>query len=423
MKRTRGHRSLTFVFDFVMAVFGFFSIPHFLKKSKLAKDRKRLFRERFGRIDFIRPAGPLIWVHAVSVGEVAAIKKFVERLREDFCDTTILVSTVTPTGQSMAEAFREKGCHVIYFPLDFSWVVRRVLNQIKPNLVLLAETEIWPNFILQAKEFGIPVGIINGRMSEKSVRGYRKVLGLIKPVLQSVDFVLAQTVADNQRYAMLGVESDRIHVLGNMKFDQTENFETDSGIRSQLGYSGSDLVLVAGSTHPGEEKIIFEAVKNLSAEFSNLKLIVAPRHPERAPEVKEEAKRIGLPVGQVSVIDRVGVLKKIYPAADVVVMGGSFIRHGGQNPIEPAISERPILSGPNVFNFRAVYEIFVKENAAQIVSESELAGRIRELLKDKSKRIEMGRNAKRVVAEQQGATERYLDWVKSAVKSEVLVRA
>ncbi|MBI4972063.1 MAG: 3-deoxy-D-manno-octulosonic acid transferase [Candidatus Omnitrophica bacterium] len=411
------------VFDFVMLAFAIFSLPHFLKKSKLAKDRRRLFRERLGLVEIGRPADQLIWVHAVSVGEVAAIKKFVERLREEAGDAVIVVSTVTPTGQSVAEPLAEIGCHLIYFPFDLSFIVRRVLDRIRPNLILLAETEIWPNFILCAKERGIPVGVINGRLSEKSVRGYRKVSVFVKPVFQSLDFVLVQTSRDKDRYAELGVQPERIHVLGNMKFDQMDVSRLDLRVKSQLGYRDEDQVLVAGSTHPGEEKIIFETVKTLRQEFPNLKLIVAPRHPERASEVAEEMRRVGLPENAVTIIDRVGVLKKLYSAADVVVMGGSYIRHGGQNPIEPALVSRAILSGPNVFNFRAVYEMLVKDGGARIVNQAELAGCVRELLKNSSKRDEMGQNAKRIVLAQQGATERHVSWVKRFAENGVFAHA
>ena len=416
----------TFTFDTVFALFGIFSLFHFLKKSKLAKDQKKLWDERWGFLSFRRkPESRVIWIHAVSVGEVSAVSKFVKQINKEMPAAQIIFSTVTPTGQTMAESLKSIGCHLIYFPFDLSFIARRVLNQIRPNLVLLAETEIWPNFILQAKRMGIPVGIINGRLSQKSLNRYRMVRWLMKPVFQSLDFVLAQTELDGKHFSELGIDVSRIHVLGNMKFDQTEITDVAGDTKTALGYADSDQVLIAGSTHPGEEKLILETAKSLSQEFPDLKVLVAPRHPERAREIGEETERLGFepkylstPNGrinqkQVLIVDRIGELKKIYPIADLVVMGGSFIRHGGQNPIEPALASRAILSGPNVFNFRAVYETLMSKNAVEIIPDREtLTKRLRRLLSDKSLRESLGQNANQVVLTQRGATERHVHWVK-----------
>lgn len=434
--RIREHKILTLLFDTAMFFFGIFSLPHFWMKSKQAADRKKFFCERLGRLEYARPSGKrLIWIHAVSVGEVAAVKKFVEGIRANFPGTEVLVSTVTPTGQAMAESFRPFGCKLIYFPFDISFIVRHVLCRINPDLILLAETEIWPNFILQAKALGIPAGIINGRISAKSLSGYRKAAFLIRPVFESLEFLLVQTEEDKERYCQLGVDSSKVHVLGNMKFDQTEISEEDSSIKIKLGYDKEDQVLIAGSTHSGEEKLVFEAVKVLRREFPNLKVLIAPRHPERAVEVAEEARKTGfqpkfyssadgtISDNQALIIDQIGVLKKIYPASDLVVMGGSFIPHGGQNPIEPSACARPVLSGPYISNFHAVYDVFVSAGSALIITEGQLVQKTREILSDDLKRKEMGHQGLQVVLKQRGATERHLNWIKNLITQEDLMHA
>ncbi len=446
MTHTRGHNPkpyylfLFLIFNSVMAVFALISLPRFVKKSGQASDKKRLWKERLGRIEkntlsqirFLQKKGKvLIWVHAVSVGEVQAVKPFVEKLQREMDDCIILISTVTPTGQSVAESLREKNCFLIYFPFDFSFIAKRVIKGLRPDLILLAETEIWPNFILQADSAGVPVGIINGRISKKSANGYCFAGFLLKPVFKALSFLLVQTDADQRRYISLGIEEENIHVLGNMKFDQAEfsnpTPEETELMRVQLGYEQGDQILVVGSTHRGEEKALFQVLKDLQLEFSRLKLIIAPRHPERSGQICHEAVGAGFEPklfsamqqsvnqesGRVLILDVVGHLKRLYSLADLVVMGGGFIRHGGQNPIEPAMAEKPVLSGPNVFNFKAVYESFVTNQAAEIVfNVSDLKQRIRALFKDPNLRTKMGHNAKKLVLEQMGASKRHVDWIK-----------
>ncbi|MBI4398872.1 MAG: 3-deoxy-D-manno-octulosonic acid transferase [Candidatus Omnitrophica bacterium] len=428
----------TLIFDMAMVLFGLFSLRRFFEKSKQAPDKKKLFRERFGRVDcaaFQRSGKKVIWVHAVSVGEVAAVRRLVELLAAGG-DVLLVLSTVTPTGQFAARALEEKGCRLIYFPFDISAISGHVLDSIQPDLILLAETEIWPNFILRARERRIPIGIINGRISEKSLRGYRRIAWLMRPVFEAIDFVLVQTEQDKNRYSSLKFPASKIHVLGNMKFDQIP--EQDSGrdaaaLRREWGFAEEDLIIVGGSTHPGEEIILLEVFKAL-IEFPRLRLILAPRHPERAREVGAQANHMGLKAdfysgiskgeGKILILDTVGQLRRFYSIASLAVMGGSFIPHGGQNPIEPACASCAVLSGPHVHNFEAVYRAFITAGAAEIVPAPEaLLTRVRAYLHHPELRQERGEKARKLVESERGATARHLEWIEKFFSAEAPVHA
>ncbi len=425
------------LFDFIFFVFALFSFPKFLLRSKQAEDGNRYWNERWGkfepeilsRIQKNKKQGKkLIWIHAVSVGEVLSLKVFIHQLKQQFPESLVLISTTTPTGYKVAESL---DCILIYFPLDFSFVIRRVLKALKPDLILLAEKEIWPNFVQLAHQQNIVVGIVNGRMSEDSLRGYQKVGFLMKPIFNSVNFCLVQSELDFKRFAQL-ITEEKVKLMGNMKYDQIisgiSSVSNSNEMKTSLGFSLGDQILIAGSTHEKEEKFLLEAFVSLKKEFPNLRLLLVPRHPERAEVISEEVTRVGLkpklfscavsPISaeDILIVDQIGKLKDLYLMSDIVFVGGSLIHHGGQNPIEPAYYEKPILTGPHVYNFHDVYQQLAMNDAVQMISDhSLLETRLRYLLKDKKRQMELGRNAKAVVERLQGSSQKHVEWIEKFV--------
>lgn len=378
-----------------------------------------------------------IWIHAVSVGEVIAVKCLVEELKKLHPRKKIVISTVTPTGNKIAQGLAAEGDFVTYLPLDISFIVRSLINRIKPSIFIIAETEIWPNLISCLYKRNIPVIIVNGRISDASFAGYSWIKFLISPVLRKVNLFCMQTERDKERLVQLGVRRDKIQISGNMKFDVLPAFR-EAGIsqnnyadkyRSLLGLKKEDKLWVAGSTHHQEEGIILKAYINLLKEFPNLKLLIAPRHPERSRHMDKILSRYGfwsvlistLPAQPsdtaakaVFVLDGVGQLLSFYTAADLVFVGGSLVEKGGHNILEPASVGKPILFGPYIFNFQEVVKLFLSNKAAILVNnQEELEAKIIYLLNNRSLANEMGQRARQLIIASQGATRKNLEFIEA----------
>ncbi len=421
-------------YDFGFFIFALLSLPRFFGKLKQAESPSRLLRERFGIFSKDLPSqigtGACLWVHAVSVGEVMAVEKFLHLLLERNPDLHVLLTTVTPTGQRIAKPWESPRLRVLYFPFDFQFSVARFFQTFKPAALLLVETEIWPNVIEEAKKRGVPVGIVNGRISERSFRAFRFFSGIFRPFLESVRFFLVQTSADRERLLALGVPSERVQVTGNMKLDALDlngSRRTDpSRLGEAWGFSPGELVLVGGSTHPGEEKILLRALRKLRGEGLPLKLLLAPRHIERSGSLLKEARREGFQTVlasagnhsafEVLILDKLGELRKLYPAADAVFMGGSLVRHGGQNPVEAAAFRRPVIHGPWVFNFKEIYRRLDEEGASlNVQSEEELSFILKRILVNEQERKNLGDRAFEVLKKMRGATQRNLEEIEQRI--------
>ena len=419
------------LYNLAYSVFGLFYLPVFLAKIKQEPDRGRLIRMRMGRPDpewALRVKGKeIIWLHAVSVGEVMAVRKFIETFLARCPAVHLVLTTVTPTGQKVA---RELACDQVsvgYFPFDWTGPVRRFFQLLKPKCLLLAETEVWPNLLVEAGRSGVPVGILNARLSEKSFRHYSHLAWIFRPLFRRLSFVLAQTEKDADRFLQLGVESEKIEIFGNMKFDNIAPVPISEGLRASLRrewhFEPHDRILVAGSTHPGEDEILRHAFLKLREMESSVKLVIAPRHIERSEKICQDLRRFGLRVRlatgispsekfEVLVLNKIGVLKNLYAMADVVFMGGSLVPRGGQNPIEPACVERAIVHGPYIFNFEEVYRVLDQEGAALMVrDEAQLVFAIKRSLQNESERRNLGASAVRVIGGLQGSTGRHVDWL------------
>lgn len=388
-----------------------------IKSRRLPAYRRRLL-ERLAIFSTPPVRSPdCLWIHAVSVGECEAAFPLVKTLLERHKSVTVVMTCTTPTGSSRIQSVLGDRVQHVYLPYDLPAFARRFFAWCEPRLAIFMETELWPNFLDAAAQRSVPVVIVNGRLSEKSVRGYQKLQSLMQPAFCSVTRVLAQSEADALRYRTLGVDAGSVVVTGNLKYDMewSEAHRNDSlHLRGTL--FGQRPVLVAGSTHPGEEAQVLVAFKELLADFENAVLVLAPRHPERAADVMSLVSAMGLsalrrssgqrpePHNSVLLIDGVGELRRFYGASDVAFVGGSLIPHGGQNPLEPLACGIPVLFGPNMHNFRDISEKILSAGAGRQVSDAKsLSSTLRELLLDTEKARTMGRAGLKLIDENRGA--------------------
>ncbi|MCM8800069.1 MAG: 3-deoxy-D-manno-octulosonic acid transferase [Candidatus Omnitrophica bacterium] len=365
-----------------------------------------------------------IWIHAVSVGEVLSIKNLVENLKRRYRDKKIVITTITSTGNRLAKSiFKEEA--IFYLPLDLSFLIDRFIKRLNPSLLILVETELWPNLISNLYQKRIPIVLINARLSPASFKGYLLIKLWISSLLNKIDIFCVQTETDYKRFLKLGLNPNKLKITGNMKFDLMKQFsESTQDYRKTLMLEPRDILLVAGSTHPGEEKIIIEVYKRLITQIKNLKLLIAPRHPERSKKIAELIGNFGfssvfvseLPKDnsdyKVFILDTLGRLIDFYRIADIVFVGGSLVKKGGHNILEPAFFKKPIIFGPYMFNFKDISNQFLEKNASLVVrNKEELFQRIKELLENPQKCSSLGENAFKLILENQGATERNLKWI------------
>ena len=349
------------------------------QRIKRGKEDPARLAERYGQATLPRPSGPLIWLHSASVGEILAIVPLVERLRA--MHFAVLVTSGTVTSAALAAQRLPAGAVHQFVPLDTPKFVNRFLDHWHPDLALFVESDLWPNLILASSDRGIPIILINGRVSERSFQRWRLASGGIAALLERFDLCLTQSNADTQRYARLG--ASHITSIGNLKLDVPPP-PVDRAILRDLKLSiGPRLVIAAASTHAGEETAMIGAHKRLRAKHSSLLTVIAPRHPERGRAVAEMAKAAGLSVAQRSrgegpesgvdifVVDTMGELGMVYGLAPIVFMGGSLASHGGQNPIEPIRLGAAVVHGPHVWNFAEIYEALDAARGAQLVADEE----------------------------------------------------
>lgn len=390
-------------------------------------------RERLGDVPEVDAGGrEVVWLHCVSVGETQAARPLARALLERFPSHALVVSTTTLTGQTLArEVFRDDAAAVFYFPFDWAWSVRRSLRKLKPSLVLIMETELWPRFLRECRKRDVPVALVNGRISEKSFKGYRRLGGFIESVVGSLTLAAMQTEADAERIRALGLSRERTRVTGNIKFDA----DTDTGeqvitaqLRERFAFDDMRPLVVAASTHAPEEAITLDAFRQTCAAFDSGKrprLLIAPRHPERFNEVAalleasglSWARRSSLPqrddrACDVVLLDSIGELRGVYPLAALVFVGGSIAPTGGHNVLEPAAAARCIVTGAHTLNFSSIMRDFLERDAlVQLPALTEtdapaaLAQIFGELLNTDERRRRTGERARAALEENRGATE------------------
>lgn len=369
---------------------------------------------------------PCIWFHAVSVGEVNLLAPLLDDIAARRPDWQCVVSTTTMTGSALAHK-KYPGLTVFYCPLDFTWAVKAAMRRIRPSCLVLTELELWPNLIAAASRHGARVAIVNGRLSERSYRGYRRSWWIIPSVLGRVDLVAAQNQEYAERFLALGVPTSRVHVTGSLKFDGARTDRRNPAtvrLRQLAGITDGDVVFLAGSTQSGEETAALAAYRALSFKYPQLRLILVPRHPERFNAVAEELDRAGLAwqrrsrlegdgadlAARVLLVDTIGELGAWWGAAHLAFVGGSLSSRGGQNMIEPAAYGAAVCFGPNTRNFRDIVAMLLQRRAAVVVRDAaELTVFLRRCLLEPQFAQQLGERARALVDEQLGATRHTLE--------------
>jgi len=408
-----------------------FILPfQYLKRPK--KLKKRWLREKFG---FIKGGlGGGIWIHAVSVGEVMAAIPLLKKLREKYPSKSLMLSTITDTGQKVGRERVPEGTMVFYLPFDIPIILKRVFERMRLELLITIETELWPNLFRISRQYGIPVVLLNGRISEKSFKGYKKASFFMKEVLSNVDLFCMQSEMDAERISSIGVNEGRIKVLGNFKFDIKPPSKIPEWSERMKG-----PVLIAGSTHEGEEEFLISVYMKLKKDFTDLNLILAPRHPERFKDVEDLLRSKGVSFikrsalstsnpplpplvrggeggfselqtfsGTVILLDTVGELSAVYGISDIAIIGKSFKGYGGQNPLEPAYWGKPIVCGLHMENFPFIKD-FYREGAAFEVDENGLYSKLRELFLLPEKAKKTGLKAQQLYKKNTGAVDRAIE--------------
>jgi 3-deoxy-D-manno-octulosonic-acid transferase len=389
------------------------------------------WRERFG---FFPDPGirDSIWIHAVSLGEVNAAVPLIEALMRRYGDSRFVITTVTPTGSArVLQLFGDRVFHV-YLPYDLTTAVRRFLDRVRPRLAVIMETEIWPNLFMTCADRAISIVIANARLSEKSLRGYWPIQPLARRAIRCASFTAAQSASDGERLRALGAPSERLAVVGNLKFDMNVPPEIVECGREFRFAAGADRpVWIAASTHEGEELVVLKAHAEVLRRFPDALLLIAPRHPERFKALSTACKAFGFRTAtrseernadrakQCFVIDSMGELLRFYAAADVAFVGGSLVAVGGHNLLEPAALARPVIVGPHTFNFAEVTEDLIKAGAALRIPDGDALGPavVRLLSRDIERRT-MGEAARRVMERERGAVERTMAIVERVLLEE-----
>ena len=377
-------------------------------------------RQRFG-FGFPR-LNRCIWIHAVSVGEVQAAIPLINHLRKQYPHRQLLVTTVTLTGAARVRAVFGTSVHHSYIPFEFPHAVARFFRSVNPSAALIMETEIWPNLYRGCGVRQVPLVLVSARISPRSIRGYRKLLPLIRETLSHGIIIAAQTPSDAKRFLSLGASPRRTHVTGSIKFDielPTEAIAAGRSIRGDL--LGDRAVWIAASTHEGEEKLLLQAHKALLKRFPRLLLILVPRHPERFAEVRGLIEKSGLEVvsrtdgkacsdaTNVLLGDTMGEVSFFYAMSDIAFVGGSLVPVGGHNLLEPAVQGLPLITGPHLFNSQDIADMFVESDAVRLVSDKdELVGAIADLLGRPAHAAELGQNALKLLQANRGALQRLL---------------
>ncbi len=445
---------MRFILDFLYIIALVLYSPVVLYRVVMYKRYRDGWDNRFGKISRDNPENKCIWFHAVSVGEINAAKTVIQELRKSFSNFEIVISTTTDTGQARAKAIFGSEHKVIYFPFDFSCVMKKAFKNINPAICLLMELEVWPNFVSTAKQLNVPVVIVNGRISDRSFSRYSKIQPLIKRVFSKIELALAQTQEYAERFKIIGVPENKVVVTGSLKYDTaqiTDKVEgTDVlatqleayGIRGMSDEGRGTKLWVAGATGPGEEEIILDVFKELNKKDSELLLVIVPRKPERFDEVEQMITNAGFDCLRYSKIkeehrtqntehstnsslvnhlssivllgDTMGDLRKFYSLATIIFVGRSLVPMGGSDMMEAAALGKCTMFGPHAFNFRQTVEELLKNNGAILVNDKkELLEAMQKCLTDSDYANKIATSGQQVIKNNQGATQKTIEQIKN----------
>ncbi len=412
------------LYNVLLAVAFALSIPFYLWKGRGTGKYLKSFRERFGRLpSSVRGEAPSVWIHAVSVGEVLAARTLLDPLRERFPGRRLVVSTTTLTGHGVARQSLAGHDALFYAPFDFPGPSRHALEATRAELLLLVETELWPNLIREARRRGVRVALVNGRISPRSFPRYRRLRLFLRPVLAQVDLFLMQGAPHAARILAMGAPEGRVRVTGNLKFDAVEVPAPSAALEAAFRPLHGRPIVLAGSTTEGEEAALLRVHARLLAAQPDLALALAPRHPERFDAVPALAEALGFRCRrrsandgspwrdrEVLLLDSLGELASAYSFATVAFVGGSLVSKGGHNVLEAAGWGKPVAVGPHTENFQEIADQFRRERAlVQVQDEAELVGALAELLADAARRRELGERARALVDRNRGALQRTVD--------------
>ncbi|TCL32938.1 3-deoxy-D-manno-octulosonic-acid transferase [Anaerospora hongkongensis] len=361
-----------------------------------------------------------IWLHAASVGEIVATSPMVKEIKKEMPDNVVVISVVTASGYDMAKRIIPEADGVIFFPLDLPWLSCHVVKKIAPQAFLLVETELWPNFLKASRKAGIPVMMVNGRIGDKSFGNYRYLGSVLQDMLQTVVKFCMQSSIDAQYIIKLGADPQRVMVTGNTKYDQTYTDVSEGEQKlliSQYGFAGQGPIIIAGSTHKGEEESLFTSFGKIRNRFPQACLVIAPRDIQRADELVSMAAASGHRAVKRSklekenagghntvILDTIGELGRVYSIADVVFVGGSLIPQGGHNILEPAAHGKPIVVGPHMFNFKDIYALLSDRKACITAKDPALlTDKLLAVLENKELSETMSKNARAIIEENRGA--------------------
>ena len=416
------------LYDIFLHAFIISLTPYFFFKMLSAGKYREGVPERFGFVSGKKAAAlsgardPVIWVHAVSVGETRSVLPLLRRFKEGRPSAKVVFSTVTKTAQEVARAEGKGGLidALIYLPLDLSWAVKRVMNAFSPDLFIVVEKEVWPNLYLTLHKNSVPIIVVNGTVSERSFRRFVRLKFFFSDIFGKIDYFCARTDEDLERAVKAGVRPERAEAVGNIKFDLSPGVDAADSLKKALGIGPEDRVIVAGSTHAGEEGVVLDAYRELLGEFKGLKLILAPRHPERFDEVESLIKKSGFNYsrrtrggvgGKVILLDTVGELPTVYSLADVAFVGGSLVKGiGGHNLLEPASQGKPVLYGAHLDAYLGMAELLEEAGGGFRVRDGrDFLATARKLLLDGGLRASAGSRAREVVRKNRGALERTIE--------------
>lgn len=415
---------MQYIYNIVALLLVVLALPVFVFRMFHESGFKERLRQSFGFLpkEALEPVAKkdCIWLHAASVGEIVAASPIVKEFRRELPEYPILVSVVTASGYTMAKRIIKDADSIIYFPLDLPLLSASVVKKIMPRVFLPVETELWPNFLKAARLYNIPVMMVNGRISDKSVKRYRYLRGVLTDMIGTVVKFCMQSSIDAQYIIKLGADPQRVIVTGNTKFDQTytDVTETDKQrLLQEMGLNPDQPILLAGSTHKGEEEVLFEAFKMVKAQFPTVRLVLAPRDIMRTDEIIQIAASYDLLAKrrtllqhqsgddhQVVILDTIGELGKVYSIGDIIFVGGSLVPRGGHNILEPAAHGKPIIIGPHMYNFKDTYALFSARNACLTVKDArELAQKTLDILNNHSLRQAMADETLAIIKENRGA--------------------
>ena len=402
-------------------------IPVYFFRLKILRNEKLHLAERMGlRVPAVKSRKPSLWIHAVSVGEILSLRNLISRIKKSHPEWVIHISTLTNTGYHMAKEKLNGADNIFFIPFDFAFLIKKFFLSLHPQVFILAESEFWPNLIRLARKYTRGIILINGRISDRSFKRFRRFRPVIKKIINPINYFLVQTDKDKKRLMDTGIEESRIRIAGNLKAEILLPQFTEEEIqklKSDLSIQENDQVVIAGSTHKGEDEILLEVFSLIAHRRPDLRFILAPRHPDRVEELEAKSVNLNLnpirrtqvegdPHWNVLFLDTFGELGRLYAVCDSAFIGGSLVPHGGQNLLEPAFYGKPVFFGPYMNNFAHLAELFLKTGAAYEVNGTQDLRRFF-LMSDTDALTKQGNAARKLLESLQGATEKTIEIIEN----------